>query len=182
MSNAHLGGKIREKRQEKGMNLKDLASRIGKTPSFLSQVERGLAEPSITSLRRIATALDVPIFYFLMDSAETSPVVRRDARKVFSFPGYRLTFELLSPDLNRDMEIIQGRLEPGGVTCDPPLAHAGEEATLVIQGSMEIQVGDDIYHLEQGDCIYYYASLPHKITNTGKKQLVFVSAITPPNF
>jgi quercetin dioxygenase-like cupin family protein len=93
-----------------------------------------------------------------------------------------LTFELLSPSLNRDMEIIQGRLEPGGVTCETPLPHPGEEATLVLKGKMEIQVGSETYILEEGDCIYYYASLPHKITNVGEGELVFVSAITPPKF
>lgn len=179
---SQLGHRIRQKRVEKGLSLKALASRIDKTPSFLSQVERGLAEPSITSLRAIAKALEVPIFFFLLDSDNHTPVIKKDQRKVMTFPGYQLTFELLSPDLNRDMEIIQGRLEPGGMTCESPLAHPGEEATLVLEGKMEILLGSDPYILEAGDCIYYYASLPHKITNVGEGELVFVSAITPPKF
>jgi len=178
----NLGSRIRQKRVEKGLSLKDLATRIDKTPSFLSQVERGLAEPSITSLRNIANALEVPIFFFLLDSGNHNPVVRKNQRKIMTFPGYQLTFELLSPNLNQDMEIIQGRLEPGGVTCEAPLAHPGEEATLVLAGKMEIQVGSDLYTLDVGDCIYYYASIPHKITNIGDDELIFVSSITPPNF
>lgn len=177
-----LGNRIRQKRIEKGLSLKELASRIEKTPSFLSQVERGLAEPSITSLRKVANALEVPIFFFLLHTGNPNPVVRRNQRKIMSFPGYQLTFELLSPSLNRDMEIVQGRLEPGGVTCEEPLAHTGEEATVVLSGKMEIQVGSDCYTLEEGDCIYYYASIPHKITNIGTEELVFISSITPPNF
>ncbi|MGI6366474.1 MAG: helix-turn-helix domain-containing protein [Bacillota bacterium] len=179
---SELGSRIRQKRAEKGLSLKELARRIDKTPSYLSQVERGLAEPSITSLRTIAKALEVPIFFFLLDAESHTPVVRKDQRTVLTFPGYQLTFELLSPSLNRDMEIIQGRLEPGGVTCETPLPHPGEEATLVLKGKMEIQVGSETYILEEGDCIYYYASLPHKITNVGEGELVFVSAITPPKF
>ena len=178
----NLGNRIRQKRIEKNLSLKDLAGRIEKTPSFLSQVERGLAEPSITSLRKIANALEVPIFFFLLNSGEHNPVVRRNERKIMSFPGYQLTFELLSPNLNRDMEIVQGRLEPGGVTCEEPLAHPGEEATVVLTGKMEIIVGSDVFVLEHGDCIYYYASIPHKITNIGDEELVFLSSITPPNF
>jgi|SRR5690554_1659755 len=178
---SNLGSKIRQKRIDKGFSLKDLAQLVEKTPSFLSQVERGLAEPSITSLRKIAKALKVPIFYFLLEAESHIPVVRRRQRKIMSFPGYHLTFELLSP-LNREMEIIQGNLEPGGVTCKEPLAHPGEEATLVLTGEMRIQVGSDVYTLGEGDCIYYYASIPHKITNVGDEELIFVSAITPPNF
>lgn len=177
-----LGNRIRQKRLEKGLSLKDLAGRIDKTPSFLSQVERGLAEPSITSLRKISNAMEVPIFFFLLDSDNHNPVVRRNQRKIMSFPGYQLTFELLSPNLNQAMEIIQGRLEPGGVTCESPLAHPGEEATLVLTGKMIIQVGSEEYELEEGDCIYYFASIPHKITNCGNSELIFVSAITPPEF
>lgn len=177
-----LGSRIRQKRIEKGLSLKALANLIEKTPSFLSQVERGLAEPSITSLRKIANALEVPIFFFLLDYENHNPVVRKDQRKIMSFPGYQLTFELLSPNLNQEMEIIQGRLEPGGVTCEGPLSHSGEEATLVLSGKMQIQVGTDEYLLEEGDCIYYYATIAHKITNVGDKELIFLSAITPPNF
>ncbi|MDD4657997.1 MAG: cupin domain-containing protein [Eubacteriales bacterium] len=182
MSGGNMGSRIRQKRKERGLSLKNLAKAIDKTPSFLSQVERNLAEPSITSLRDIARALEVPIFYFLLDSQGHNPVVRKDQRKIISFPGYQLTFELLSPSLNREMEIIQGRLEPGGMTCEEPLSHSGEEATLVLTGQMEIQVGSERYVLSEGDCIYYYASIPHKISNIGKEELIFVSAIAPPSF
>lgn len=182
MDGGKMGQRIREKRKERGLSLKSLAKAIGKTPSFLSQVERDLAEPSITSLRDIARALEVPIFYFMLDSQDHNPVVRKDQRKRISFPGYQLTFELLCPSLSREMEIIQGRLEPGGMTCEEPQSHSGEEATLVLAGQMEIQVGSEVYALNEGDCIYYYASFPHKISNTGDKELIFVSAISPPSF
>lgn len=182
MKNERLGEKIREKRQEKGMSLQEVSKKIGKTSSFLSQVERNLVEPSITSLREIAGVLEVPIFYFLIDSPEYDPVVRRDKRKALRFPEYELTFELLSPDLNRKMEILEGRIPPGSCTCPEPLAHNGEECTLVLQGTMKIQVGDREYLLEEGDSIYYYASIPHRIVNVGSEELVFVSSITPPHF
>ncbi|KUO77272.1 MAG: MerR family transcriptional regulator [Desulfosporosinus sp. BRH_c37] len=177
-----LGDKIRTKRMEKQLTLKDLAKRTGVTQGFLSQVERGLTDPSITSLRRIAHALDVPIFYFLMEEDESSPVVRKNERKVLKFPDSHLTFELLSPDLNRSLEMMMARLEPGAVTCDVPLTHPGEENILVLQGQMKIQIGDDLQILEEGDSIYYYSGIPHKIWSIGTEDLVFISAITPPAF
>ncbi|PRX30453.1 XRE family transcriptional regulator [Orenia metallireducens] len=182
ISNKDLGKKIREKRKQRGLNLSQLAKKIGYTSSFLSQVERGIADPSITSLRKIAEAFEVPIFYFMLDKIEYNPVVKRGDRKSLRFPGSNLTFELLSPDLKRNIEMISARLEPGAVTCEEPLTHHGEECTLVIQGSMEIQIGEEVYNLEEGDTIYYFASIPHKITSTGEEDLIFVSAITPPDF
>lgn len=177
-----LGEKIRAKRMEKKLTLKDLAQRTGVTQGFLSQVERSLTDPSITSLRRIAHALDVPIFYFLMDEAKSSPVVRRNERQVLKFPDSHLSFELLSPDLNRSLEMMMARLEPGAVTCDVPLTHPGEENIVVIQGEMKIQIGEDVHILAEGDSIYYFSSIPHKIWSIGTEDLVFISAITPPAF
>lgn len=177
-----LGEKIRAKRMEKQLTLKDLAEKTGVTQGFLSQVERDITDPSITSLRRIAHALEVPIFYFLMDEEKTNPVVRKNERKVLKFPDSHLTFELLSPDLNRSLEMMMARLEPGAVTCEEPLTHPGEENILVIQGRMKIQIGEDNHILGEGDSIYYFSSIPHKIWSLGPEDLVFISAITPPAF
>lgn len=167
---------------EKRYTLKELADRTELTQGFLSQVERGLTDPSITSLRRIANALDVPIFYFLMDEARANPVVRKNERQILRFPDSHLTFELLSPDLNRNLEMMMARLEPGAITCEEPLSHPGEENILVVQGKMKIQIGEDFYLLESGDSIYYFSSIPHKIWSIGEEDLVFISAMTPPAF
>lgn len=177
-----LGQKIRQKRQEKGMSLTDLAELIQRTPSFLSQIERGLAEPSITSLRMISEALEVPIFYFLLDTHEHNPVVRRKERKILNFPDSQLTFELISPDLNRKMEIMEASLKPGVAACEEPLTHPGEECMLVLQGKMKIEIGEEEYYLEQGDSIYYFAMIPHRVISVGEEDLVWISCMTPPTF
>jgi transcriptional regulator with XRE-family HTH domain len=169
-------------RSSQGMNLAELANLIDKTPSYLSQVERGLAEPSITALREISKALDVPMFYFLDNNEDHNSVVRREERKILQFPGADITFELLSPGVSKQIEMIKANLKPGASTCESPLPHQGEECTLVIQGEMEIQVGDKFHTLKEGDSIYYIASIPHRIINIGEEELIFVSAITPPNF
>lgn len=180
--NVRLGQRIRKKRQARGMSLSEVATEIDKTSSYLSQVERGLAEPSITALREIARALDVPIFYFLINEENNNAVVRKNERRMLNFKGSHLTFELLSPDLKRDMEVIEATLEPGAETSDEPLNHLGEECTIVLRGKMHIIIGEEEYELGPGDSIYYKASLPHKIISTGQEDLHFISAITPPNF
>lgn len=177
-----LGQKIRKKRQEKGLSLSQLATMINRTPSYLSQIERNLAEPSITSLRQIADALESPIFYFLLDEQRDGPLVRREDRKTLVFPESHQVYELLSPDLNRKIEMIQACLKPGASTCERPLSHSGEECMVVLQGEMLIQIGEEEYRLRKGDSIYYYSAIPHKITSIGDEVLVFISAITPPAF
>lgn len=177
-----LGDKIREKRQEQKLTIRQLAEGAGLTSGFLSQVERNLTEPSITSLRKISQILGVPIFYFLMEQQPSGMIVRRRDRKVVGIRGSGVIFELLSPDCDRTIEMIIGRVEPGAVTCEEPLSHYGEENLLVTQGRMKIQVGDECFELDEGDSILYRSSLPHKIWNLGNVELVFVSAISPPAF
>ena len=185
VENERLGNRIRKLRISKGMNLTAFAKKIDKTPSYLSQVERGMASPSITALREISKALDVPVFYLLIDDGgrrRHSAIVRKNERKVFQFPKSHLTYELLSPDLSDQIEVIRTRIGPGATTSSKPLSHKGEECTLVIEGKMKIQVGDKFFVLEEGDSIYYFASIPHKITSIGDKDLIIISAITPTSF
>ncbi len=177
-----LGDKIRQKRTEKQMSMKELSDQTGLTPGFISQVERDLAEPSITSLRKIAEALDVAVFHFFVDEESESRVVRKDSRQKIRFPESLITYELLSPDLNRQMESFMGTLQPGGVTCEEPMAHIGEEVIYVLEGEMFIEIGEENYTLYEGDTIYYFGTIPHMIKNTGDQQLKFLSTITPPRF
>lgn len=177
-----IGEMIKVKRKEMNYSLKELAGLTDLTPGFLSQIERGLSEPSITSLRKIAKALNVAVFYFLMNEEKTEPVVRRDQRQELVFPNSKITYQLLTPDLNRQMEMFIGCLEPGAKTCDEPLAHQGEEVIYVMKGKMWIKVGNDEYTLHEGDTIYYFGSIPHQIINVGNEELEFLSTITPPLF
>jgi len=180
--NERLGNRIRKLRISKCVNLTAFAKKIGKTPSYLSQVERGMASPSIMALREIAKALNVPMFYFLIDDKKQSVIVRKSERRVLKFPKSHLTYELLSPDVSQRIQMIRTRIEVGASSCSKPLFHEGEECTLVMEGKMEIKIGDEIFLLGEGDSIYYLASIPHKITSTGKEALVIISAITPTNF
>lgn len=177
-----LGEKIKEKRKEMDYSLKKLAELTDLTPGFLSQIERDLSEPSITSLRKIAKALNVAVFYFLMNEEEKKPVVRKAERQKLVFPHSKITYELLSPDLNRQMEMFMGELEQGAKTCDEPLGHQGEEVIFVLSGTMWIIVGDTEYTLNEGDTIYYFGNIPHQIINVGEDKLRFLSTITPPLF
>ena len=177
-----LGERIRNKRTEKNMSMKDLSELTGLTPGFISQVERDLAEPSITSLRKIAEALEVAVFHFFVEEESDKRLVRKNSRQLIRFPESDITYELLSPDLNRQMETFMGTLKPGAATSDEPMAHPGEEVIHVLTGVMDIDIGSESYTLEEGDTIYYFGTVPHVIRNKGGDDLKFLSTITPPRF
>ena len=175
-----LGRRIREFRADRGLSLAAVARDVGVTRSFLSSVERGIAYPSILVLRKIAAALEIPVFLLFTGRETNGVVVRRNERKIIRLPSSPYSYELISPDVQHMMEMIITRVKPG---ADPaPLAHEGEECALVLRGRIVLTIGGVDYELDQGDSIYYNAGLPHKFRAVGDHEAEIVSAITPPTF
>ncbi len=177
-----LGNRLRARRQELGLSLRELAERVGLTASFLSQIERDLASPSIESLRKISDALEVPIFHFLLEPDAKSPVVRRDERVQLKLPGSNLTYQLMTPDLNRKLEVFLAEREPGEEKITIPLRQQTEEFIYVLQGQLEIQLGEEICLLGPGDSAYFDGPLLRRLAARGDTKLRFISVITPPIF
>jgi transcriptional regulator with XRE-family HTH domain len=180
--NMDLGRRIRVRRRDLGLSLRALADRVGLTASFLSQIERGLTSPSLESLRRISDALEVPIFYFLVEPDQKSPVVRRGKRAELKLPDSNLTYQLLTPDLNRQMEAFLAEREPGQEKIIIPLRQETEEFIYVLQGQLEIELGTDTYLLDPGDSAYFHGSMLRRLAARGNTTLRFISVITPPIF
>ncbi len=177
------GSIIRRVRKSRDMTLVDLSEKIGLSLSFISQVERGITNPSLNSLRKIAIALDIPLSSFFQEgSSNNGPVVRKHERGILINNNSRLTYQLLSRDPNRNIELLLTRLEVGCTSAESPMIHKGEEAALVLQGECEVELGHDKYDVKDGDSIYINENTPHKFTNTGNVPLVIVSAISPPGF
>ena len=181
------GTNIRRYRLEQKLSLRELGERASVSASLISQVENGRIDPSISSLRRIAEALDVSIFYLLEDGSQPRrdapierAVVRVDRRRRVLLPDSGLEYELLCPDLDRIMEVWIGHLAPGSATGEGRRGHAGEELMLVVSGRMEVEYGAEVTVLDRGDSIYLDGTVPHRMRALGDEPLVFLSALTPP--
>jgi len=181
MSNLSIGSKIRQVRESKGISIKEVSQKTNLSSSFISQAERDLVSPSIASLREIAKALNVPIFYFFDDDIN-GHVVRKNNRRKFSMPDSKITYELLSPDLNREMEIVLITLAKGQYTFEHPFSHEGEESACCIKGRVEVTLGLEKYTLEEGDAIYFKCDIPHRFHNVGEDEAKVLCSITPPSF
>ena len=175
-----LGYKIRERRKELQLSLSQLAERVGLSTSFLSQVERDLNNPSVETLEKISEALDTPIFHFLTNPDARNPVVRRDKRLRLTLPDSDFTYQLLTPDLNHQLQMFVAEREPGEHHHAIPLHHYTEQCIYVIQGQMEIQLGEKLYNLAAGDSIYFEGLAFRRVTALGDQTLRYLAAITPP--
>jgi len=194
---AELGRQLRELRRDRGLTVQQLAAHTGLSRTSLTRIEAGTANPSVGTLKKVAGALGVSIgdlFTNGSDIHESEPplahsiaastevrVVRKDKRKTLSWPGRPWKTYLLTPDLQRKLEVLLNELEPGD-TSDEFYTHEGEAFGFVMEGSYEITVGDNVYVLEEGDSIYYPSHLPHKMRVVGDRPTRALWVITPPSF
>ncbi|WP_135506004.1 helix-turn-helix domain-containing protein [Roseovarius aestuariivivens] len=149
-----LGADLRALRKARGLTLSDLASTLGRSVGWLSQVERDKSEPSITDLRHMAAALGVSVSLLFGQSpgpaAEAGRVVRRAARRRIGSGEAGLVEELLSPDLTDDFEMVHSTFAPrsriGEVVTRPT-----QEVGYLISGKLDLVIDDQRYTLSPGD-------------------------------
>jgi transcriptional regulator with XRE-family HTH domain len=178
-----LGAYIKSKRIELGFSLRDLAATTGLSATFLSNVERGVANPTLDSLRKVSNALNTPILYMADSIRETSPVVRRDQRRNLSLSNGTIRYEILTPTLNKKMVLFQARVTPeDGNIVVGPLAEPTEECLVMLKGRISITVNGQAYELEAGDSIYFEGHNLESLIVIGDEEASYISAITPPVF
>lgn len=184
MDNLELGKRITEFRKINKLTIKQLAEKIQVTSSLLSQIERGLASPSLNTLRMISSALNVPLFnFFTMPINTEDLIVRADSRKKILFPApQNLEYSLLSPDLNGVIEMVLMKLSPQSLSSIKPMRHIGEEIAYVLSGSVTIYLGNTIDTLHTGDSVRIPANLEHKWENQTDSEVSILFAVTPPTF
>lgn len=179
-----LGDKLRHLRRKNKLTLKLLAQRAGLSYSYISQVERGLAGPSISALRRIAGALGITLARLFDDQAlpESQIVVRKHERRVLTAEGSHVVQELLALKRPRVMEPMWTEIEPGGTSGPELYSHAGEEFGILLSGTLKVWVGDEQFTLEAGDSMYFESTVPHRFANAGETKAVMVWVVSPPSW
>ncbi len=182
-----LGKKVREIRISKGLKLSELAKKTGLSTSYISLLERALTSPSISSLRKIAEALETPLFHFLIEENKSSILIRKDERKKLALPNSNIIHEYVTPisvdnQVKPKQEIIYTELDPGCWSSDEAMGHRADECLLVLEGKIEVQVGMESYILNEGDSLYIEEMLPHRYYTMSDTKAKLISALVPPNF
>jgi len=183
-SEVKVGEKIKEIRAKQGFSLQDLSDRTGFSTAFLSQIENHLISPPLGAIIKISRAMDIEIGRFL-DQTGKSPftIVRKDEHhsisRVASKEGvrYGYSYESLAPDkINRNMEPFIVTLEPASQK-GAAYNHEGEEFLYVLEGKIEVQLGDHSDILEPGDSVYYDSTINHKVSCADNKPARIIAVI-----
>lgn len=186
MDLAVLGRTLQAARKERALTVGDLSRQARVSAGLISQLERGLGNPSFLTLSRLAEALDVPLGHFLQGTASRRRrLVRAEERKKLVLPGEHMSemvYELLTPDLAGQLEVLRTTVPAGWSNEEQPFSHRGEECVHLLVGSLQVTVGGDFYEMEEGDSITYDSSIPHWWRNASGADAVIIGSVTPPSF
>ena len=178
-----IGADIRALRKARGITLVALSAAVGRSVGWLSQVERGLAEPSVRDLGLLAAQLGVNLG-LLFRSASKRPeeqgiVLRAEDRIPIASRGAGLVEELLSPSLSGAFEIISSTFAPGSDSGGRKSARGREDGGLVVSGRLLLTVDDVEFDLGPGDS-FQFADRDYAWRNDTDRPTVVLWIFAPP--
>ncbi len=173
----NVGERVKAVREKRNLSLQDISQRTDLSVSLLEQIENGTVAPPLGTVIKLAKALDLKMGYFISgDEDRPYTIVRKTDRKVVSrydskkgkYYGYG--YESLAPHkTDRHMEPFLVTLDPAE-TEEERSTHDGQEFIYVLQGVMEVRLGDEIHLLAPGDAIYYDSTVPHLVKCHGQER------------
>jgi transcriptional regulator with XRE-family HTH domain len=185
-----LGLRIREERLARGVSLRALARDVGVSASMISQIETGKAQPSVSTLYAITSALGLSVQSVFEEppplppvgTAPTTvlealgsaqgvrlgPLVRPSSRQVLTLDS-GVTWERLGALPSRSVDFLRITYAPGGTSsADGELMHhAGSEYGVLLSGELLLTLGDEDILLRPGDAVSFDSSTPHRYRNDG---------------
>jgi XRE family transcriptional regulator, regulator of sulfur utilization len=165
-----VGEAVRALRESKHISVRTLAAESGFSSSFISQVENGLASPSISSLEKIAQALGTSLGQFFNAlETQTALVTRAGERRAITSGWSRAEIASLGPaGPGLALESILVTMSPGGTSAKRPVAGTREEFVYVLEGPVSLTLADEELTLESGDSVTIRAGVARKLGNVTK--------------
>ena len=183
-----LGQALRATRERRELSLRELARRVNVSPSFVSQIELGKANPSVGTLYALVSALDITLDDLMGESTIDAgpgpidaspadgdtpgpwtrvdePVQPAEGRKRVEMSG--VVWERLTRAHDPYVDFLHVEYAPGSTSCSPDqmMRHGGREYGHVLRGRLDVQVGFETYSLGPGDSIHFDSTTPHRLSN-----------------
>jgi len=174
---------IRALRKARGLTLTAIASRLGKSVGWASQVERGISRPTLADLRAFAEMFKVPVSLFLhpeeqvISEEEQGTIVRAGHRRSLGTSESGAVEELLSPDLGGAFAMLRSEFAPGS-ELETVMHRQAEESGFVVSGRFDIEIDGVWYRLSEGDS-FRFKGQPFRWRNPGKVPAVLVWITSP---
>ncbi|MFC0709530.1 cupin domain-containing protein [Azorhizophilus paspali] len=180
-----VGVRLQSIRKLKGLSQRELAKRAGVTNSTISMIEKNSVSPSISSLKKVLGGIPMSLMEFFsldLEVEASAPVIYRAAEQAKLSHGL-LNMRLIGKDHpDRALTFLSVTYLPGADSGEALLLRDGEEAGILVEGRLELQVGEQHYTLESGDSYYLVAGQPHRFRNPFETPAQLISAATPAHF
>ncbi|MCS6907139.1 MAG: XRE family transcriptional regulator [Anaerolineales bacterium] len=166
-----IGERIKELRVERRLSLRSLARLSGLSVNALSKIEKDLSSPSVSTLYKIAEALDVPMIYFFQERAQNKFIVFCKKDQGVKLPFLRGVWEGFGTEpFAGGIEPFLLTLEAGGGSGRFHMVHSADEFVYCLEGAIEYEVERERYLLEPGDCLMFLAHRKHRWRNAAKER------------
>ncbi len=178
--NENIGFNLKKIRKDRGLTLESLSSQSGVSKSMISEIERGIRNPSISILWNLANTLKTPLNFFLKDPVpDTAVIYRAGTLPDITGPGYRY-HPLMNFDDTKRIELYSGVFYPSGRTTEQ-IHYAGvEEYALIASGNLTLHLADSVYTVKTGEILHFTGDKPHWYCNEGTDEThVFVMMYYP---
>lgn len=180
-----IGSRLQSVRHKKNLSQRELAKRVGVTNSTISLIEQNKVSPSISSLKKVLDGIPISLAdFFTLDATNLqsdSPFYHKE--DLIDVGNGDIHYFLIGQNKpQRQMCILREVMPPGTDTGKTMLQHEGEEGGVIIQGEVELTVGDQTKILGPGDAYYFESKTPHRFRNLSKHDVILVSANTPATF
>lgn len=175
-----IGDNLRDLRAREGMSLRQLANATGLSATLLSQVERGVTDPSLKTLRALSSVFgEASSSLFSNSQPVLLHVSRPGERSRISSPTGHIQYERITPN-NGQLEVLRGTLHSGDWSSDTPWSHDAIECVYVEEGVLTVIVGERRLSLETGESVTFESRQPHRYGNETDEITTFILSVTPP--
>lgn len=180
-----IGEKLRLRRKQKRLSIKQVSEKSGISIGMLSLVERGRSMPSVRSMRAICDALEMPVRWlfendFIDGAYEDDIVVRAGARRSINYDSHKLHKELLTPDTQADIQMLRFVLQPGSDSGEPYKDAPGGKCGLVLRGRLGLELGGRSFIIEVGDSFAFDATQSVRFWCIGAEECEVIWVVAPP--
>lgn len=179
-----VAARLRALRTRRKLSLRALSRETGIAVSFLSALERGRNNVSVAKLKAIVDVLGVTLADFFSQAPPPPEKVVYRERDLVEISGQKgVSFrDVASGRRGRALQLLLERYEPGTDTGAESYHHDAEEAGVVLRGTLELIVDDEVHVLRPGDAYYFDSRRPHRFRNPGKTPVEAISVNSPPSF
>lgn len=177
-----IGPRLRQVRQERHLSQRELAAQAGVSPNAISLIERDEISPSVTTLQRLAAALNVKMSYFFEEEGPNASIIHIKASQRPALTSKGVVIAGIGQKLRgQELEPFFIQLTPGTSSGRQPAIHSGHELVCCLQGTVEYEISGEIYVLNRGDILLFEAELPHYWRNPGEQQAELLLILQTPN-